>query len=161
MRALVAPVLALVLLVPASARGAEQIDALGLGVRLAAIVPDYRGADPAWGIGGTLVYRHREWPQFTLEADLTTTVAKGNLGRFDFSASTLGGYLAWRSSGTLYLKLRAGALLEYVEVGPSDAWGGGLSGGAGIGWSGRTGKLEFELTGIEKAAYMISFAYLF
>lgn len=161
MRVLACSMLALCVASAGQTANAEQIDSLGWAVRAAAIMPDYRGASAAWGVGGTLMYRHREWPQFALEADLTTTLADGDLGRFNFSASTLGGYLAWRSGDQWYLKLRGGVLFEYVEVGGSDAWGGGLSGGAGMGWSGGAHRLELELTGIEKAAYMISLAYYF
>ncbi len=161
MRIWALPALALYLVMPGPVLGAEQIDSLGWAVRGAAVMPDYRGAEPAWGIGATLQYRHREWPAFALEADLTSTLADGALGRYDFSLSTLGGYLAWRRGNMWYLKLRGGVLFEYVEVGTSDAWGGGLSGGAGIGWSRDGRAFELELTGIEKAAYMISLAYYF
>lgn len=161
MRAIANSLLTVYIVLAGQPASAQQIDSLGWAVRGAAIVPDYRGASPAWGIGGTLVYRHREWPGLALEAELVTTIADGDLGRFDFSASTLGGYLAWRSGDRWYLKLRGGVLFEYVEVGGADAWGGGLSGGVGVGRSGARHQLELELTGIEKSAYMVSLAYYF
>ena len=149
------------LALPASAAGVDQIDTLNWGVRAAGVMPNYNDAEFATGLGVSLIYRHREYSQLALEADLVTTVIDGELGRFDFSTSTAGAYLAWRSSGDLFLKLRGGVLAERVEVGPSDAWGAGLSGSVGIGWRRAGNLLELELTGIEKSAYMVSLAWYF
>ncbi len=146
---------------PATGMAVDQIDDLSWGARTGGIVPNYRGAEFATGIGASVVYMHREYPGFALEVDITTTLLDGELGGFDYSSSMLGGYLAWRSSGKWFFKLRGGVLAEYVEVGPSDAWGAGLSGGIGAGWRRGEQFLELELTGVEKAVYMVSLAWYF
>lgn len=144
-----------------SAASAQQIDSLDWGVRAGGIMPNYRGADFATIGGAGLIYRHREYPSLALELDAAVTLLDGELLRRDFSISTVSAYLAWRSSGQWYLKLRGGTLAEYVELGEASAWGGGLSGGIGAGWRRGEQLLEVELTGIEKAAYMVSLAWYF
>lgn len=139
----------------------EQIDSLGWSARAAALQGDYRGADPALAIGVGAIYRHRQYPSLSLEADLLGSVAAGDIGGRDFSLSAASLGLAWRSSGALYLKLRAGVLAEYVEVGGADAWGSGLTGSVGAGWRYQDRLIELELIGLEKAAYGLSLAIYF
>lgn len=146
---------------PVSAIAFEQIESIDWGIRVAGIMPDYVDADFAAGVGLAAIYRHREFDALAVEADLITTVADGDIGGNDFSATTLAAYVSWRWGHEWYLKLRGGVLAEYVEVGPSDAFGSGLSGGVGAGWRRGRQLVEIELTGVEKAVYMISLAWYF
>ncbi len=149
------------LLLPLPAAAAEQIDALNWGVRVGAVQPNYRSADFATAGGASALYRHREYPFLALELEAMATLIDGELVGRDFSISTVGAYLAWRSRGQWYLKLRGGILAEYVEVGEADAWGSGLAGGIGAGFRRGEQLFEIELTGVEQAAYMVSLAWYF
>lgn len=146
---------------PTGVMAMDQIDRVDWGLRAGGVVPNYVRADAAGVVGASVMYRHREYSSLALEADLTTSVLDGDIAGFDYSTTTLAAYLAWRSAGNIYLKLRAGLLLEYVEVGPSDAFGGGLSGGIGAGYRRGDQLFEIELTGVEKAAYMVTIAWYF
>lgn len=148
-------------LLPTAALALDPVDSIDLGLKLGANVPNYVQADPAFVAGGTLRYRHREYPAFAIEADAVATVLEGEVAAFDYSVSSLAAYLAWRSAGNLYLKFRAGGLMEYVSVGSSRAFGGGLSGSVAAGIRYGEQSLEIELTGVEKAAYMVTVNWFF
>ena len=108
-------------------------------------------------------------PSTSIEAELTTTVTKGDV---DFSSSewdvtTLAGYFVYRTPQSTYVKLKGGLLYEDVTI---DSFYGysasgtdtGLSLGAGIGFDlGNAGKLEIEATIIESDITFISLGYLF
>ena len=149
------------LAMPAGAMAFDQIDRVDWRLSAGGVVPNYTGADAAAVVGAGISYRHREFASLGLEADLTTSVVDGDIGGLDYSTTMLAAYLAWRSAGDMYIKLRAGGLLEYVEVGAADAFGGGLSGGIGAGYRRGNQILELELTGVEKAAYMVSLSWYF
>lgn len=152
--------LLLLLLSPPAAAG-EPIDTLNWGLRAGVVQTNYRGSDPAAALGAGLIYRHRQYPSLALEADLLASVADGDIGGRAFSLSAVSVGLAWRSAGSPYLKLRGGLLAEYVEVGPADAWGSGLTGSVGAGWRRDDQLVELELTGLEEAAWLISLAWYF
>lgn len=153
--------LIVLVVLPGAAAAVDQVDSLGWGLRAGGIMPNYVSADATGVVGASVMYRHREYASFALEADIATTIIDGEIAGFDYSTTTLAAYLAWRSTGNIYLKLRAGSLMEYVRLGPSDAYGGGLSGGIGAGFRSGDQLIELELTGIEKAAYMLSLAWYF
>lgn len=149
------------MLLGSTALATEPIDMLNWGLRAGAVQADYRGADPAVALGAGLVYRHRQYPSLALEADLLVSVADGEIGGRDFALSAVSAGIAWRTAGSPYFKLRGGLLAEYVEVGPADEWGAGLSGSVGAGWRHEDQLIELELTGLEEAAWMISLAWYF
>lgn len=150
----------LLLLAPWALAG-EPIDTLDWSLRAGVVQSNYRGADPAAAAGAGLIYRHRQYPALALEADLLVSVTDGDIGGRDFSLSALSAGLAWRSAGSPYLKLRAGFLAEYVEVGSADAWGAGASGSVAAGWRHGEQMFELELTGLEKSAWLVSLAWYF
>jgi hypothetical protein len=133
-----------------------------------------------WGAGGGLVLPkgngHRTglnangrfgletslFPGFALEGDVTTSLVKSHFDNRDLRLTTLGGYLAWRSSGQWYFKARAGGMWEWTQVGSGSANDSGLSGGIGGGYRFDDGRaLELEFTVIEKNINMLSVTYQF
>lgn len=154
--------LAVVLLaMPAPVMAVDQVDSVTWGVRAGGNMPNYTGADFAGIVGAGVVYRHREFESLALEADVSATLIDGDIGGFDYSVTTLSAYLAWRTAGKLYLKLRAGSVMEYVSVGPSDVFGGGISGSIGAGLRRGEQLLELELTGVDKSAYTVTLNWYF
>lgn len=149
------------LALPASAMALDQVDSVNWGIRAGGNMPNYAGADFAGVLGAGGVYRHREFASLALEADVSATVVDGDIAGFDYSVTSLAAYLAWRSAGKLYLKLRAGLLMEYVSVGPADAFGAGVSGSIGAGLRRGEQLLELELTGVEKSAYTVTLNWYF
>ena len=131
------------------------------GFNSGAMLSSFADSEAAWNVGGSLSWRSSRWSQAFLEIDLSTSVLDGEVGFSDFSVSTVGTYLGWRSSGDWYWKIKGGLLGERVSVGFTDAQDIGFTVGAGLGW--RTGKSlwEFEASVIEEDIYFFNLAYHF
>lgn len=117
--------------------------------------------DAAVNFNGSFSFQSSRWDQAFLEVDLSTYLADSKVGLSDFSVSTLGTYLGWRSQGDWYWKLKGGVLSERVSVGFTETEEFGFTLGAGLGW--RTGKSlwEFEASVIEEDLYFFNLAYHF
>jgi hypothetical protein len=128
----------------------------------ATVLPQGAGNRMGLNASGRFGLQYAGFPGFAAEADLTTSIVKGHYSNRDLKLTTLGGYLAWRSSGRWYLKVRGGGVWEWTKVGGGSANDGGLSGGIGGGYRFDDGRsLELEFTVIEKNVDMLSLTYQF
>ena len=131
------------------------------GLHSGVMMTSFADSESAFNVGGSLSWQSSRWSQAFLEVDLSTSVLDGEVGVSDFSVSTVGTYLGWRSSGDWFWKIKGGLLGERVSVGFTDAEEIGFTLGAGLGW--RTGKSlwEFEASVIEEDIYFFNLAYHF
>ncbi|HET7921688.1 MAG TPA: hypothetical protein VFM15_02930 [Gammaproteobacteria bacterium] len=111
---------------------------------------------------GRLGLQAARLPGFAAEAELGTTLKAAQYRSSDLKLTTLAGYLAWRSAGRWYFKVRGGGLWEWTRLGAGRASDGGLSGGFGGGYRFDDGRrLELEFTVIERNVNMLSLSYRF
>lgn len=126
------------------------------------VLPKGNGHRTGLNAGGRFGLETSRFPGFALEGVLTTSLIKSHFDNRDLRLTTLGGYLAWRSSGQWYFKARAGGVWEWTQVGSGSANDNGLSGGIGGGYRFADGRsLEMEFTVIEKNINMLSLTYQF
>lgn len=148
---------------------AEDADANYWTVRIGAMDPytsddsfDFDFSDTAVNVGGTWGHRLSWFDGLSTEVEVTTTLAEGDFNGPDYSLTTAAGYAAWRSSGSLYIRLRGGLLYERAEVGNVSSNDAGLSFGGGLGWEMAEGHtLEFDYTLIESDVHFFSVGYRF
>ena len=163
MRIVISIVLAIVLafLVTAPTLGQDEGTKYFWGLNSGLMFSSFSDADAAVNVGGSFSWESSRWSQAFWEVDLSTSVFDGEVGFADFSVTTLGSYLGWRSGGDLYWKLKGGLLGERVSVGFADVNEFGFTAGAGLGW--RTGKSlwEFEASVIEEDIFFFNLAYHF
>lgn len=111
---------------------------------------------------GRVGLENARFPAFALEGELGATLSSGKFAGRDFKLDSAAAYLAWRSPGAWYLKLRAGALLEHARVGGGTSTDSGLSGGVGGGYRfAGNRRLELEFTVVEHEVRMLSLVYCF
>ena len=118
--------------------------------------PDGDDNDSALNIGGMLgqpVHRNFAW-----EADLTLTLADGEVGEEDWDVTTVAGYAVFRGPGKNAFKGKAG--IAYWNTDDENDFS--LSTGVGLGFRVRdTDMLDLEYTEIDDSVDFISIGYIF
>jgi hypothetical protein len=131
------------------------------GVKGGLMDPDAGGNDQALNVGALVGYKlfDNQNGALALEAEFTTTLVDGDVaGGGEWDVDTLAAFLAFRSAGDVYLKLKGG----YADQDPSGgsvSSDSGFAAGFGVGW--RTSKkagFEIEYTKFDNLDF-VSFGY--
>lgn len=123
---------------------------------------DFNFGDAAVNVSGTWGRRLPWMEGLSSEVEVGTSVVKGDFNGPDYRLTTAAGYVAWRSRGPIYFRLRAGMLYEHATVGGVSDNDVGLSAGGGVGWEIAEGHtLEFDYTLIEEDVHFFSIGYRF
>ena len=91
-----------------------------------------------------------------LEGEITKTVSSGDFIGLDVDVDTQALYLAFRTAGPMYFKVKGGYLNEDVSIGSVSASDSGMSYGVGVGFGVGVAQLELELTIIEQDINFLS-----
>ncbi len=91
-----------------------------------------------------------------LEGEITTTVDKGDFLGFDVEVDTQALYLAFRTAGPIYFKVKGGFVNEKVTIGSISETDTGVSYGIGLGFGIGIAQLELEVTTIEEDVVFFS-----
>ena len=135
------------------------------GLKAGAMRADSAGMHAVANAGLTLGYGR---DALAAEAEITRSLRRGATVDSDthWGITTLAAYGVYRTSGTWYLKIKAGMLYEQITFKTSglalpDSVSGG-SAGAGFGWlSGGGRRLELEYTLVERDVALLSVGYHF
>lgn len=91
-----------------------------------------------------------------VEGEVTTTVSSGDFLGYDVDVDTQALYLAFRTAGPIYLKVKGGLLNEEVSIGSISESDSGMSYGVGVGFGIGVAQLELEVTQIEQDVTFLS-----
>jgi len=141
------------------AAGVTQAENWYLGASVGLMDNNVSGYDDATNVGALLgydVYTHGI-AALSLEGELTTTVAKGDISHAgshgDWDIDTQGAYVAMRLGDTFYMKVRYGLLREDVSVN----WSGSSRSGSDTSgtWGGAVGWMLTPKWGIQLDGTMV------
>ena len=120
---------------------------------------DRSGFDQAVNAGVTLGYEFLGVGigDIAIEGTYTATVDNGDApGAQEWEIETLAAYGVFRTAGPVYLKAKAGAVSNDIEIGPRSDDDTEFSAGLGVGFSVGIGQFEVEYTEIEDDVDFIS-----
>jgi hypothetical protein len=96
-----------------------------------------------------------------VEGEFTTTIDEGKSGGNEVDIDTMALYLAFRTAGPVYLKLKGGVLRQELDAGAGSESDSGMSYGIGVGFGLGIGQLELEYTEVDDDVTFVSFGIQF